>query len=155
MTSRVAATAVLVEAEIPYRWEKGLVLVVPAAADERVDRLLQTVEGGDVPPVDHVAVEIEEDEADGGEEAQAAMADLFVTADRLQHAPWDTGMAEQLAKLAATVGRCLPPYGIERRVWDRVQSLVAALVASLEESADDDAVRGNAGALRDLLRNYV
>jgi hypothetical protein len=35
VTDRGPVTAALVEMTIPYRWEKGLVLVVPASVEER------------------------------------------------------------------------------------------------------------------------
>jgi len=57
--------------------------------------------------------------------------------------------------VAAKVNSCLPPYGIERRVWGQIQGLASALVSSLKEPADDDVARRNARALRDVLRNYV
>src|SRR5688572_20709571 len=41
---RSAATAALLEAEIPYRWEADLVLVVPAVAEDEVDLLLDELE---------------------------------------------------------------------------------------------------------------
>jgi hypothetical protein len=152
---RAAATAALVQADIPYRWEAGLVLVVPASAEEHVDRLLDDLEGGDVRPGDDLAADMQDDQADGGEEAQVAMADLFLASDRLQHAPWDEGMGRQLVQVAAKVKTCLPPYGIEGRVWGQIGTLASALASSLEDSADDDAIRQNARALRDALRAYV
>jgi hypothetical protein len=95
------------------------------------------------------------DDLDGGEEAQAAMADLFVAADRLQHAPTDLDLADEVAGLAATVDSCAPPYGIARPVWRRIQSLSSAVAAGLAEGADEDTVATDARALRDFLRDLV
>ena len=155
VTDRAAATAALAEVDIPYRWDGGLVLVVPAAAEERVDRLLDDSGDRDAAPLDRLAVDSEDDGQDGGEQAQVAMADLFLASDRLQHAPWDETTAHQLAQLEAKVNASLPPYGVEHRAWGQIQTLASALAASLEDSNDDDAVRQNARALRDTLRNYV
>ncbi len=44
VSERGPVTAALIEQEIPYRWEAGLVLVVPASTEEQVDRLLDDLE---------------------------------------------------------------------------------------------------------------
>jgi len=151
---RGGATAAFLEAEIPYRWEAELVLVVPTVAEEEVDRLLdQLEEAGELAPAD----EGEDADADagGGEEAQAAMADLFVAADRLQHAPADVDVATEVVAAASVVRESAPPYGIERPVWRRIQELASALVGDIEEFAPEDVVAANAQAVRDFLRDYV
>ena len=156
VTDRSAITTALIEADIPYRWEPALMLVVPASVEKPVDALLQSLAAeapdatGDLP-----AEEGLEDAADGGEEAQAAMSDLFVAADRLQHAPFDPELGEDMVKATEAVGACLPPYGIEAPVWQKIQEQAAAIVGDLEEGADDDVVAGNTRALRDFLRDYV
>jgi hypothetical protein len=94
-------------------------------------------------------------EADGGEEAQAAMAELFVVADRLQHSPYDERTAADFADAAAAVSACLPPFGIERPAWSRIQERAAAIVSDLEKTDDYDAVGADARTLRDFLRDYV
>ncbi len=43
LMERVAVTADLIEARIPFRWEDGHVLVVPAAVEAHVDRLVDDV----------------------------------------------------------------------------------------------------------------
>ena len=82
-------------------------------AEDEVDLLLDNLDD----------VEETEDEdaegdsvVDGGEEAQAAMGDLFVAADRLQHDPHDDRMAADAMEAATMVAACAPPYGIERPV---------------------------------------
>ena len=148
---RSAATAALVEADIPYRWEQDLVLVVPAVAEDEVDLILDELEDVE---------ELDEEEggavADGGAEAQEAMGDLFVAADRLQHDPLDDRMAADLLVAAGSVGVSAPPYGIERPVWRRIQELAATLAGDLEEEAvDEDTVAADARALREYLRDLV
>ncbi len=145
---RSAATAALVEVDIPYRWEGGLVLVVPAVTEEEVDLLLDELEEVE---------ELEEDggTVDGGAMAQEAMGDLFVAADRLQHDPLDDKMAADLLMAAGTVSVSGPPYGIERPVWRRIQELASALATDLEEVADEGTVAGDARALREYLRDLV
>ena len=146
---RGGATATLLDADIPYRWAADLVLVVPAVAEEEVDRLLDEL--GDVE-------ELEEDDdegADGGEVAQSAMADLFVAADRLQHDPNDPDVVVEVIDAAGVIADSLPPYGIARPVWRRIQELAWAVVADLEEAAGEDTVAADARALREYLRDLV
>ncbi len=152
VVGRSQAVSGLVEAEIPYRWEADLVLVVPTVAEEEVDRLLDELEEAGPPDV---AEGDGEEDADGGEEAQAAMADLFVAADRLQHAPNDEGIAGDIVAATTAVRASAPPYGIERPVWRRIQDLASTLVGDMEEAAEEDVVAGDARALRDFLRDLV
>ncbi len=147
-SERASATTALVEADIPYRWHPDLVLVVPAVAEEEVDLLLD-----ELGEVDELAED--DGDADGGADAQAAMSDLFVAADRLQHDPTDVGLVADVLEAALTVDACLPPYGIERPVWKRIQSLAATLAADLEEAADEDTVAADARAVREYLRDLV
>jgi hypothetical protein len=144
---RGAATTAVLEAEIPYRWEADLVLVVPAVAEDEVDLLLDEL-GETEEPTD-------DGEADGGEEAQGAMGDLFVAADRLQHDPADAILAADVLEAATTIGACLPPYGIERPVWRRIQALAATLLADLEEAVDEETVAADAHGVREYLRDLV
>lgn len=148
---RAAATAALAEVDIPYRWEPDLVLVVPAVAEDEVDLLLEDLdpveEAGDEPGAD--------DDADGGEVAQAAMSELFVVADRLQHTPDDAELGAVLVQLSGDVGESAPPYGIERPVWRRIQALAAATATAFEDGGDDETVATEARALRDFLRELV
>ena len=149
VAERVAATTGLLAVDIPYRWEADLVLVVPAVAEEEVDRLLdeldevEELEGAD------------EDEGDGGAEAQAAMGDLFVAADRLQHDPTDARMVADALEAEIVVADSLPPYGVERPVWRRIQALAETLAGDLQEAADDETVAADARALREYLRDLV
>jgi len=143
---RGSATTALLEADIPYRWDAKLVLVVPAVAEDEVDLLLDEL--GEIEEPD-------DDGADGGEEAQGAMADLFVAADRLQHDPADASLSADVMASATTVAACAPPYGIERPVWRRIQALAASLAANLDELADEETVAAEARAVREYLRDLV
>lgn len=148
VAERTAATAALTEVDIPYRWEKDLVLVVPAVTEEEVDLILDELEEVD-------ELEEEEGQPDGGALAQEAMGDLFVAADRLQHDPLDDRMAADLMMAAGTVGASGPPYGIERPVWRQIQGLASTLASDLEEAADEETVAADARALREYLRDLV
>jgi len=167
---RAAASAALAAVDIPYRWEAELVLVVPAVAEDEVDRLLEDLDpvdgtagdagegGGDVDAGDvgeGIEAEVTDDDLDGGEQAQAAMADLFVAADRLQHDPADRDLAGELRTLTATVGASAPPYGIARPVWRRIQDLASTVVAGLDDGAAPETVAADTRALREFLRDLV
>jgi hypothetical protein len=148
---RAAITATLQELDAPYRWEPGLILVVPAAAETDLDQLLNDFE-----PLGEDDLDGGEAAGDGGEEAHAAMADLFLAADRLQHVPWDKALAADLSRAATAVGESLPPYGIELKVWRHIQKMAAAAAESAsEEIVDDEVASADSRALRDLLRDYV
>ena len=158
IADRVTLTAVLATDGIPYRWEAGVVLCVPEEVEEVVDGILDELEasgedgegegegedGGDAEAGD-------EEPADGGEEAQAAMSDLFVVADRLQHAPRDMLLAGELVEVADVAATSLPPYGIGPAMWRRINDLAAAVV----DAEDELAVMESAAALRDFLRPHV
>ncbi|HUR23107.1 MAG TPA: hypothetical protein VMZ73_04475 [Acidimicrobiales bacterium] len=150
VAERSSATTALVEAEIPYRWEQDLVLVVPAVAEEEVDRLLDELD-----EVDELDEDEDEADLDGGALAQEAMGDLFVAADRLQHDPLDEKMAADLLMAAGTVSASGPPYGIERPVWRKIQGLAATLAGDLEDAADEETVAADSRALREYLRDLV
>ena len=85
--------------------------------------------------------------------AQAAMADLFLAADRLWHAPWDPLLMAEVERLGGLLAESGPPYGVEPSSWEQVTSLCAALVEA--DPAEEDAIRSDALALRSFLRDYV
>lgn len=154
---RTIATADLVELGIPYRWEENLVLIVPAESEEQVDAILDEIDenalGDDF---DGEGLLPDEGGQDGGEEAAAAMSDLFIAADGLSHQTYDEQRVVEFIEAASAVAQSLPPYGIEAIVWNRVQTEASAIVTALEKGDDDDEdVTVAARSLRDLLRHYV
>ena len=175
VADRAAVTGALVDDDVPYRWESGIVLVVPDAVEALVDGILDDLEGSGPAPdlwdegeaadpdaeldpdadeadeADDAEEDEEGEEADGGAEAQAAMSDLFVVADRLQHAPWDPDLNAELETLTAAVAASLPPYGIDRPTWSRIHDLAAAV----GEASDDETASETITALRDFLRPLV
>ena len=156
---RTIATADLVELGIPYRWEDNVVLIVPAGVEEQVDAVLDEIDenamGEDGGEFADEALLPDEDGEDGGEEAATAMSDLFIAADSLQHGTYDEQRVVEFMEAAAAVEQCLPPYGIEAHVWQRVQTQAAAIAAALEKGEDDEPTTVAAQALRTLLRQYV
>jgi hypothetical protein len=154
---RAIASADLVELGIPYRWEDNLVLVVPAEVEEQVDAMLDEIDEDAMADDEEALVDLETGE-DGGEEAATAMSDLFIAADGLSRETYDEERVVEFIEAASAVGQCLPPYGIEPIVWNRIQTEASAIVTTLEKGEDGDdheAVTSAARALRDFLRNYV
>jgi len=127
------------------------VLAVPAAAETDVDGILDDLVSDEViadpPGAEHL---------DGGEEAQAAMAELFLAADRLRHAPWDGAVASAFCRVVEMVAVTLPPYGVEPRVWRHLQKRGSALAESVAAGTfDDEEVAAASQSIRDILRDYV
>ena len=177
-------TSVLAERAIASRWEAGPALVVLEADSEPAEMILDEVESeldlddeaaaglrdddvddeGEARGVagdggaGRAGADDEGDEGDhGGDDgalAQAAMADVFVAADRLMHDPSDASVADDLSEAAATVDELPPPFGFEDRQWDRVSELASALIADIS-GGDDEAVVASATVLRDYLRPLV
>lgn len=164
VTARVQLTTTLAERGVPSRWEPGLILAVRELDDEVAESVLDELEesalrhddGGDEVDGDQddAATSSSEDDDDGAV-AQAAMADLFVAADRLMHEPADEVVAAELGQAAAIVERSSPPYGIDAAMWERVRELSAVLCADLDAKADDDIVAADARVLREVLRPLV
>ena len=164
VSSRVRLTTALIERAIPCRWEPGLTLVVAGVDDERAEQVLDEVEDSELegewddddseslPPVPAADMG---DGDDDGDVAQAAMADLFVAADRLMHEPTDELVAAELGAAAAVVEDSPPPYGIDPDLWERIRALAAVVLGNLNEGADEDDVSRDARVLRDVLRPWV
>jgi len=151
--SRGELTATLAARGIPARWEPGLTLAVLEADDEAAENALDELEEG--------AEADDETEADGdaddhgGAVAQAAMADLFVAADRLMHEPGDEVVAAELGVAADIVGESPAPFGIEPQLWGQVRELSAVVCGHLDGHAAPEVVSGDARTLREVLRPYV
>ncbi|MBW3645052.1 MAG: hypothetical protein KY441_06050, partial [Actinobacteria bacterium] len=112
LTARTAVTSALLELDIAYRWEAGLVLVVPEAVDDHVGRLLDEVDGAPTAEPPPPPGDLDHGGDDDGS-AQAAMAELFDAADRLVRAPADPSRGEAAVAAAATVSSSACPYGLE------------------------------------------
>lgn len=149
---RVAAGIALDEESVPWRWEAGGLLVVREFDEAVVEAMLAELAEDDGEG-DGAAW----DGAEGGdldEQAQTAMADIFVVADRLLHTPDDGELILELARLAAVVEDARPPFGIDRRMWEQLATRSWAVTTAAEEG-EEDAVADGARDLRDFLREYV
>lgn len=147
---RVAVGIALDEESVPWRWEPGGLLVVREFDEAVVEEMLADLaedDGGDNPAWDG--------EGDGlDEQAQTAMGDIFVVADRLIRTPEDGELILDLGRLAAVVEDAKPPFGIDRQMWEQIATRSWAITAAAEQG-DDEAVSDGARELRDYLREYV
>ena len=149
---RVLLGNALTAAGILHLWEEGD-LVVNQADEERVEAMLDEMEGAEVLQVDDERGLDEDD--DGGLAAQEAMGELFVAADRLMHEPDDLNLAGDLVEAAETVNQLAAPYGIDPGAWVQIGELASVVRDSVATGADTDVVARDARTLREVLRRYV
>lgn len=92
-------------------------------------------------------------ETEASPEAQAAMSELFVAADRLTRGG-NGAQIEQVKRSSDIVTASAAPFGVEQALWDRVGALARHI---LHEAEHDHvaAVVAAATELRDLLRDLV
>lgn len=160
VAARTQLTTTLAERGIAARWEPGLTIAVREVDDDVTENVLDELEESAVVDYgdeeDDEAEVVGEDEAeDDGSVAQAAMADLFVAADRLMGKPDDEVVVAELGVAATIVDDSSPPFGIEPELWDKVRELSTNLCRVVDAHADDDVVVDAARTLRDVLRPYV
>jgi len=136
--------------DVPFHWDPGPVLVVreegQAVVEAFLDDLAQDTVGNALWPDDGPADE------DG--ENEPLLGELFVTADRLLHAPWDVALLAHMAHLTAVALRAGPPFGIEPPAWEEIR-VGAAAVTAADRRDDDEGVEEGARHLRELLRELV
>lgn len=130
------------DAGIPYRIE-GDVLLVPVAAEEFVDELLDAIETGDVMLLD---------DADGVEPV-LGMADLFTLADRLRREPKDHRGRQLVAVAVAELNPERPPYGVSLATWRQGVGACVRLAEAFD--TDEIAVVEIAEELWSLVRPFV
>lgn len=140
------------EAEgIAHAFDEGGDLVVLAADEETVDRIIDEI---DYP--DQLAADDSGDES--GLAAVEALGSLFVAADRLVHDPSDTEGTLSAVDAARSMEEMSTPFGFGPPVWKELVEQAGALRALLEteeETVDDEAVVEAATSLRTALRPYV
>lgn len=148
VADRQLLTESLITARIPHRWE-GATLLVPTAAEEAVDELLDEVEGGEI-----VTMPSGDLEAVAGVE----LLDAFFTAgDRLARDPLDADGLEALLRALDAADPGVPPPGVMLGVWRDACSLADLLADALAGSDQPDELAAIALAerLRDTIRPSV
>ena len=141
---RALLTGRLIEADIPFRWESGFLVV--AAQDERlVDEVLDETEDS----VDAVST------ASNVEGDESPMAQLFTAADDLATHPNDRDAILRLNELFERAETWPVPFGVSAAAWDQLLDQVSDLLDLSLESDDADDVRDEAVELRNTLRPLV
>jgi hypothetical protein len=154
-TERELITSQLVARGLPFRWEED-VLLVSTDDEGLVDSILDDVENDE-------GVELPEDDDDegGGSDADRlpfeTLTTFFLAGDRLQRNPLDADGLEQLLSATDVADPDRPPYGVDKRLWQRMCELADDLAAALVDGDEPDVVETQAVAaeLHDLLRPYV
>ena len=82
---------------------------------------------------------------------------FFLAGERLQKSPLDADGLEELLAALDVADPAEPPYGVERRLWERTCELAEELADALAagDEPDEDEARAVATELHDLLRPYV
>ncbi len=155
VATRVQLTSTLAERGIPSRWEPGLTLAVRALDDEAAEAALDELEESGGEDDDEDGDGDDSENGPDGAVAQAAMADLFVAADRLMHEPGDEVVAAELGVAADIVAESAAPFGIETQLWTKVRDLSAVVCGHLDDDAASEVVAADARTLREVLRPYV
>lgn len=147
---RAAVDRALVAAAVPFRWEETS-LVVATVDEDVADRILDGVEAGEA--TDDLV------EAAGAVDQLPfeTLTTFFLAGDRLRRNPLDADGLEQLIAATEIADPANPPYGVERRLWERTCALADRLASTLADDVDVDADAAIevAGQLHDLLRPYV
>jgi hypothetical protein len=132
-------------ADISYTWD-GDELYVYADDETKVDELLEGVSHPD-------ELASEPDDGAGGAEL---LGEAFVAADRLQHDPADPEGVITMMEMSRTVDEAAPPYGLDRKEWERLVERVTAIGELLcEDKVDEAEVMSQAHDLRTALRPFV
>jgi hypothetical protein len=151
-SERDLITSHLVSRSLPFRWEED-VLLVGTDDEELVDAILDEVENDE-------GIELPDDDDAGGDEDRLPFETLttfFLAGDRLQRNPLDADGLEQLLSATDVADPERPPYGVDKRLWQRMCELADELAAALVDGEEPDVVETQAVAaeLHDLLRPYV
>jgi hypothetical protein len=145
---REAVSNLLADGQVPFRWE-GTSLVVPTDDEVAVDAVLDAIESGQ-----HVgAVDVIDDD----ETSTEILTTFFLAGDRLKRNPLDAAGLEELLRALELATPDVPPFGIERALWNRCCTLADELADALvgEDEPDHDEASRVAGELHELLRPYI
>jgi hypothetical protein len=137
--------------EIPFELDIEGNLVVLEEDEERVERLLESIEYPDALKPDLEG----DDEVDGVDVAEL-MGDLFVAVDRLKNHARDHEGVLGLVRAADAIAGVPVPFGFAPAVWTDIVGQAERLRAGIEnDEHSDELIEEHAEELRSLLRNYV
>jgi hypothetical protein len=89
-----------------------------------------------------------------GEDAFAALGDLFDAADRLFHTPTGTTAANDLREAGAVVRESPPPFGFDAQLWRTAGELATQVEGLLTEGSNED-IKARAEVLRNALADHI
>src|SRR4051794_38365694 len=144
---RAAASEILTSRVVPFRWEPGLIMAVAAHREADVDAILDTLDQAAAGPEEGMLPEADDDWGEG-ENAFAALGDLYDSADRLFHTPTGTTAANDLREAGAIVRASPPPFGFDAQLWRTAGELASQIEALLNDGSNDD-IRASAEVLPD------
>lgn len=142
VSDRTLLSEALVHVRIPHKWE-GDTLLVPTAAEEVVDDLLDDIEGGEVTIIDDGNGLDPSDDIGGGSSPEGyddLLGLLFTAGDRLARDPLDADGLDALAKSLDVIDADRPPYGIGRAEWSEVADIADRLGDALAGQDTPDAI---------------
>lgn len=151
-SERELVTAHLTSRGLAFRWEDE-VLLVSTDDEELVDAILDEVENDE-----GVDVGDDNDEEDDADQLPfETLTTFFLAGDRLQRNPLDADGLEQLLEATDVADPAHPPYGVDKRLWERTCELADELAAALVDGDEPDVAETQAVAaeLHDLLRPYI
>ncbi|MBV8951056.1 MAG: hypothetical protein JOZ99_09290 [Actinobacteria bacterium] len=150
---RAVLTDKLRELDVPYRFESGIVMVVAAPDEERVDTALDETEA---PTEEELALAEDGDEEaiESDEAAMDALSALYTAADRLVRHPDSAHAVEELEAAATAVKGSAPPWGFDAQAWSRIGDAATALREELQAGTLGEVMLA-AETLRDLVRDHV
>lgn len=153
---RTAITDALIDGDIAHRWEgpDDTVLIVGRSDEDVVDRLLDAVEEGEITASQLDDANIEEGDED---EPLEALTTFFLACERLHRNPTHPDGLAQLIAAIEMSDPARPPFGVERRLWERACALAGEISDALigGESPDTELAQEAAAELHALLRPYV
>jgi hypothetical protein len=150
---RAAASEILTSRVVPFRWEPGLIMAVAAHREADVDAILDTLDEAAAGPSEGALPEVDEDWGQG-EDAFAALGDLFDAADRLFHTPTGTTAANDLREAGAIVRGSPPPFGFDAQLW-RTAGELATQIEALLTAGSNDEIQARAEVLRNTLAEHI
>jgi hypothetical protein len=139
---------------VPFRWE-GDTLLVHTSDEAVVESLLDLVEAGEFGAVE---LDVEDEAEEEGDELPfETLTTFFLAGERLRKNPLDADGLEQLIAATELADPAEPPYGVDRRLWERTCELADELAGALvdNDQPDDDRAIELAESLHALLRPYV
>lgn len=148
VADRAVLTEALVESRVPHRWEDA-VLVVPTAAEEAVEELMNDIESG------QVWIMPDEDDEDADDEPTEILLTFADVGERLARDPMDPDGVEALLAALEVADPDRPLHGIAPARWREVCALAEEIADALagSDTPDEPLVVDAAERLRDLVRD--